>query len=364
MKDRMNRITKENNNENKKDIITLAHGSGGKEMIDLINNLRIYFRGEWSESDNDSSVLDIGDGKLLVFTTDSFVVDPLFFPGGDIGHIAFCGTVNDLAVMGAKPIGLSLSLVIEEGFSQNELRRILDSINSLSNQTKIPIVTGDTKVMDKNKVDKIIINTSGVGIASKNELLTKKIRAGDKVILSGGIGEHAVALLSKRFDYETSIITDSKPLVEELSAVRCLIKIAKDPTRGGISAVLNEIAERNNAGIMINEENIPMKKEVEKVTEMLGIDPYELASEGRFVCVSAPENAKKVESLLKRFNKQAAIIGEVIEINDNNGSGNNNDSGNIKNESKHIKKNCVIIKTFLGKRILHTPSGIIVPRIC
>ncbi len=321
-----------------KDIITLAHGSGGKEMNELIKNLGFSYRGSWKNSDDDSATLDIGNNKNLVFTTDSFIVTPIFFPGGDIGHIAFCGTVNDLLMMGAKPIGLSLGIVIEEGFPEGDLMKIMETIKALSEKTKIPVVTGDTKVMEKGKLDKIIINTSGVGITE--EILNKKILPEDKVIISGGIGEHEIALLSKRFNYETKIFTDSKPLVDEIESVKILIKIAKDPTRGGIASALNDISEKNSVGILINEESIPMKEEVRNVSEMLGISPYDLACEGRFICVVDKENAIAVEKKLKQFNKDARTIGEITD------------------------GDKVILQTILGKRILPMPSGRIVPRIC
>ncbi|MBD3202787.1 hydrogenase expression/formation protein HypE [Candidatus Woesearchaeota archaeon] len=321
------------------DIITLAHGSGGKEMQELINSFN-FFKSSWKNTFNDSATYDIGKGKQLVFTTDSFTVDPVFFPGGNIGHLAFCGTVNDLCVMGALPLGLSLSLVIEEGFLKKELDKIINSIKKLSKEYSIPIATGDTKVMGKGKIDKIVINTSGVGVIDKKDLLTKKVEIGDKIILSGGLGEHAVSLLSKRFDYETDIVTDSKPLVKEIIDVKQLIKTAKDATRGGISAVLNDISAKNRVGMIIYEEDIPAKNQVVKITEMLGINLYELACEGRFVCIADEKTAGEVVKKLKKFNNSAAIIGKVV-------------SGDK-----------VIVQTYLGKRILNVPTGRIVPRIC
>ncbi|MBN1157101.1 hydrogenase expression/formation protein HypE [Candidatus Woesearchaeota archaeon] len=322
-----------------KDIIKLAHGSGGKEMNELIKKLGFSYRGRWQNFDDDSATFEIGKKhEQLVFTTDTFTVTPIFFPGGNIGHIAFSGTVNDLLMMGAKPLGLSLGIVIEEGFPKEELQEIIGTIKAISEKTKIPIVTGDTKVMEKGKLDKIIINTSGIGIAKR--LLAEKPIPGDKIIISGGIGEHAIALLSKRFNYETTLITDSKPLVEEINSVKCMIKVAKDPTRGGIAAILNDISEKHNVGILIEEEKIPMKEEVKNVSEMLGIDPYELACEGRFVCIASKENAGIVEKKLKQFNKDAGIVGEITD------------------------DNKVILQTILGKRILSMPSGRIVPRIC
>ncbi|MEM4397561.1 MAG: hydrogenase expression/formation protein HypE [Candidatus Woesearchaeota archaeon] len=328
--------------------INLSHGSGSREMNSLIKMFD-FFRGNWKNYDNDSATFELktvlktselDNDNILTFTTDSFVVNPIFFPNANIGHLAFSGTINDLLVIGSKPLGLSLAFVIEEGFSQNDLMKIVETLKELSFKYNIPIVTGDTKVMEKGKIDKIIINTSGLGLCKKTELLTKKIEIGDKLILSGGLGEHAVALLSKRFNYETSIVSDSKPLIEEFNEIRHLIKQAKDPTRGGIASVLNEMVERNNLGFLIDEEKIPVKNEVKKVVELLGINLYELASEGRFLCIVSKENVPIVLEKLKKFNQMAEIIGEVIE------------------EKK------VILKTFLGNRILGMPSGRIVPRIC
>jgi hydrogenase expression/formation protein HypE len=322
------------------EIISLAHGSGGKEMVELINSYHLPFRGNWKNYDNDAATLDIGNGRLLVFTTDSFTVSPVFFPGGDIGHIAMCGTINDLAVIGAQPVGISLAFVIEEGFSTKELNRILSSIKKISRQTKIPVVTGDTKVMEKGKLDRIIINTAGVGFVKKKEVLTKKVKKGDKIILSGGLGEHAVALLSKRFDYETTIVSDSKPIVEEIQRVKNFIKIAKDPTRGGIAATLHEICQRHEIGMWLDEKSIPAKPGVRTVTELLGINLYELACEGRFVCITSDKHANTVEKILKKYNRDASIIGEVTD------------------------GDTIIIQSILGKRILPLPTGRIVPRIC
>ncbi|MFH2020371.1 MAG: hydrogenase expression/formation protein HypE [archaeon] len=320
-----------------KEIINLMQGSGGQEMMRLVQSFNLGNRGAWKNCDNDSATLDI-DGKKLVFTTDSFIVDPIFFPGGDIGHLAMCGTINDLAVMGAQPLGLSLAFVIEEGFPTEDLQKIVESINRISVKYDVPIVTGDTKVMERGKLDKIIINVSGVGIMK--DAFSGNVKKGDKIILSGGLGEHAVALLSKRFDYATDIITDSKPIIHEITTVREHILAAKDPTRGGIASALNEMSERYKVGMELDEDKIPAKEEVLKVVDMLGINLYDLASEGRFVCIVPAASALFVEKKLKEFNRDAAIIGEVTD-------GRN-----------------VIVKTYLGKRILPYPTGRIVPRIC
>lgn len=319
--------------------ISLSDGSGGKEMNKLISSFSFY-RGNWKSCDDDSAIVNIDNKRCLVFTTDSFVVDPIFFPGGNIGDIAVCGTINDIAVMGAKPLGISLALIIEEGFPKEKLYEIIRTINKRSLDSKVPVVTGDTKVMESGKIEKIVINTSAAAILDKSDLLTRKLNIGDKLIISGGIGEHAAAILSKRFDYKTDVVSDTKPLIDEVMSVRDKIKIATDLTRGGISANLNEIAKKNSVGIEIEEESIPIKKEVKKAAEMLGIDVYSLASEGRLVCFSSSENAESVVKILRKFNKGAAIIGKVT-------------------EGKRV-----VIDTIVGKRILPMPSGRIVPRIC
>ncbi len=317
--------------------VKISEGAGGVEMQRLIEELKKHLpsSSSWKHTDNDSALFHLGDKKIL-FTTDSYVVTPLFFRGGNIGKIAFCGTVNDLAVMGAKPIGISLSLVLEEGFSKEELYKIMQTIGEMSRKTGIPIVTGDTKVMEKRSVDKIIINTSGIGVAEK--VLDEPLQIGDQIIVSRGIGEHGAALLANRFAIETNLETDSKPLWEEINAIQCLIKQAKDITRGGLAAILNELAQ--NVMFFIHEEKIPMQAEVCALTKILGIDVYSLASEGAFVCFANPQNAPLVLEVLKRYNSLASIIGEV-----QSGKG-------------------VTVQTRFGKKNLPAPTGNLVPRIC
>ena len=312
-------------------MIKLSEGSGGVEMQKLISAITEGFdRGKWKQCENDSAILDIG-GKKLGLTTDSFTIDPIFFPGGDIGHVAVCGTINDLAVMGIEPLGLTLGLIIEEGFPREDLLRIMGSISAISKEIGIPVATGDTKVMGKGKIDRIVINTSGVGLA--DQVLDEEIKEGDSIVLSGSIGDHAVALLSKRFDYETSVVTDSMPILEEVRAVKHIIKQAKDPTRGGLAMCLHEFG----CGLVIEEEKIPVKKEVRAVTEMLGLNLYELACEGRFVCIT--NKPDEVVEILRRYDSDASVIGTV--------------SGEK-----------VIIQTSVGKRFLQKPTGNLVPRIC
>jgi len=322
------------------DVVSLAEGSGGADMTELIDSFKFTNRGRWGNWDNDAATVNIGASKRLLFTTDSYVVTPVFFPGGDIGRIAACGTINDLAVMGAEPLGLSVALVLEEGYPKRDLMRIISSIDKVSVACGVPVVTGDTKVMERGKVDGIVINTAGVGLASAKSLLGRKPKVGDKVILSGGLGEHAVALLSRRFDFECDIVSDGKPILKEMRAVRGRIKLAKDVTRGGLAATTNEVCKKYGIGMLLDESRIPVKEGVRKAAELLGIDPYELACEGRFMCVAEHRNAKKVEGALRRFNREAAVIGEVTSGGD------------------------VIVQTFLGKRMMPQPRGRIVPRIC
>jgi len=323
--------------------IQLNIGNGGAEMQEFLGTfLPKFYRGnQWNNFDNDSATLPLPDGKTLCFTSDSFVVDPIEFPGGNIGDLAFAGTINDLVVMGANPTGISCSLIIEEGFSGEKLTKILDTLANLSHEYKVPIVTGDTKVMEKGSLDGIVINTSGVGLAE--EILDKNLEVGDKVIISGGIGEHGVALLSKRFDFETDIVSDSKPLITEMKEIRSLLKFAKDPTRGGLAASLNEIASSHKCKLNIYDIKIPIKKAVKSAGDLLGIDILSLANEGKLVCVANPKNAEKVVEKLKKFNSMAEIIGEIVE---------------------KSKKGNVVLKTDLGSRLLLMPTGKIVPRIC
>jgi len=319
------------------DRVSLSEGSGGKEMLELIKQIRKKLsRGKWKNTMDDSASIDFS-GKLL-FTTDSYVVTPLFFPGGNIGKIAFCGTINDLAVMGAKPIGISLGMIVEEGFPKKDLFRIIETISKLSKETGVPVATGDFKVMEKGSIDKIVINTSGVGKAEKT--LDAKTIKGDKIIVSGGLGEHAAALLAERFELKTGIKTDCRPLWNEIKAVKKNVKQAKDITRGGLAAVLNEIADKNKKQIFIEEERIPVKKGVRTLSNLLGIEFYSLACEGRLVCVCDSKKAERVLLELKKFNSMAAVIGEI-----RNGSG-------------------VKVQTRYGKKTLRPPSGKIVPRIC
>lgn len=327
--------------KNNQKSIELEAGAGGEKSSELIKKIRKNFKikSKWKNTDDDGAVFDLGKEKL-VFTTDAFIVDPIFFPGGDIGKIAMCGTINDLSVMGARPIGISLSLVIEEGFSESDLEKIMKSIGKISQKNKIPIVTGDTKVTEKGKIDKIEITTSGVGLAKKI-ISNNGAKVGDVIISSGNLGEHTVALLSERFNYKTKIKSDCKPLMEELQKVGKYLTSVKDPTRGGMGAVLNEMAEKSKVKFVLDEKNIPFGKETVSLSELLGIDKFFFPSEGRFVATTSKKNSQKVLSILQKYNKEAKIIGKV-----EGGKG-------------------VYLKTELGgMRKIENARGKLIPRIC
>jgi hydrogenase expression/formation protein HypE len=332
------------------DKILLAHGSGGKLAHDLITKSFV------STLDNpllaqmdDSAVFDI-EGRLA-FTTDSYVVNPIFFPGGNIGKLSVCGTVNDLATSGAKPLYLSLALIIEEGLLLSELKQVIDSIKKTSSEAGVKIITGDTKVVNRGCADRLFINTSGIGVIPEGVNISgSNARPGDKVILSGTIGDHGIAVLSKRegISFSTELESDCAPLaglvVEMLKASRN-IHCLRDPTRGGLATTLNELAEQSKVGIRIEETKIPVRDDVMGACEMLGFDPLYVANEGKLVAIVAKEDAEKALKAMKkhRYGKNSVIIGEVI--------------------TEHPGR--VVMKTVLGSsRIVDMLVGDLLPRIC
>ncbi|MBU0636990.1 MAG: hydrogenase expression/formation protein HypE [Patescibacteria group bacterium] len=338
---KINKMKNYNSKIKNENIIDLEHGGGGLKSNELISKITkiLKIKSKWTNTGDDAAIFDLGKEKL-VFTTDAFIVDPIFFQGGDIGKIAITGTINDLAVMGAIPIGISLSLVIEEGFPENDLKKIIQSINKISRATNVPVVTGDTKVIEKNKLDKIEITTAGIGLAKKI-IANNGAKIGDAIIVSGDLGEHTVALLSKRFNYKTKIKSDCQPLIKEIQNIASFLTSAKDPTRGGIASILNEIADKAKVKITLDENNLPFKKETIAISELLGIDKFSFASEGRFVATISQKNVGKVLKILKRFNKEAKTIG-IVE-----------------------KGKGVYLKTKLGSfRPIDIPKGKLIPRIC
>jgi hydrogenase expression/formation protein HypE len=305
-----------------KDTVLLGHGSGGKLSADLIRDIFLpAFQNPVLARLDDQAIVNV-NGQRLAITTDSFVVKPLFFPGGDIGSLAVHGTVNDLAMGGATPLFLSAAFIIEEGFSMEQLRRVVDSLRRAAEKAKVNIVTGDTKVVEKGKGDSLFINTTGIGLVPEGiELSADRARPGDKVLLSGSIGDHGIAILAQRegLEFETQIQSDSAALhtlVAEMlrvnlnsGAVRCM----RDPTRGGVSSALNEIAERSKVGIELVESSLPIHEQVRGACELLGLDPLYVANEGKLIAIVAPEAADATLQAMRRhpLGAEAQIVGTV-----------------------------------------------------
>jgi len=275
------------------DRILLAHGSGGSLSHDIVNDSILSMLGNPILNRLDDSAVFEAKGRIA-FTTDSHVVQPMFFPGGDIGRLSVCGTVNDLAVMGATPLYLSLALIIEEGLPKEDLKNVVNSIKEAADEAGVKIVTGDTKVVNRGNADKLFINTAGIGvIADGVNISGHNAKPGNKIILSGTIGDHGIAVLSKRegIGFETKLESDSAPLnkmIAEMMQVSNKINCMRDPTRGGLSSTLNEIAEQSGVSIRIEEEKIPIRREIAAACEMLGLDPllYRQRGKGSGCCGS------------------------------------------------------------------------------
>jgi len=348
--------------------IKVAQGAGGELMDTLIKDkiLKYFVKKELKSAEVSLSMLD--DAAVIddvVFSTDSHTVQPLIFPGGDIGSLAVCGTINDVSVMGAKPLALSAGFIIEEGFSVETFEKIVKSMGSYSEDADVPIITGDTKVVEKGAIQEFMINTSGIGKRSKildanisevkrhrafNQkwLIDSNLKKGDKVILSGNIGEHGIALLSFRegYGFDTRIKSDVAPIngIMEKAMVEGGVVSAKDPTRGGLANTINEFSEKSNIGIILEEDRIPIPTGVVSACDMLGIDPLEIGNEGKVVMGVVKEKAEDILSVMRKhpLGKNAAIIGEATDT----------------------VKGVVLQTTVGGKRLLHKPLGDPVPRIC
>ena len=334
--------------------IGMSHGAGGEMMQGLISDM-ILGNLKNTRFDGGVGLEDLDDGATIplaeyeiVISTDSHTVDPLFFPGGDIGKISMAGTINDVSVMGARPLAISSAMVISEGFRGEELERIIQSMDKVSQETDVAIITGDTKVMEKDKLDKMIICTTGIGVAPRGEIKRDSgLKVGDKIILSGSVGDHGVSLMSYRegFGFDTDLKSDVAPVWPIVAAALEIggVNAMKDPTRGGIANALNELASKSGVGMLIDEEKIPIKREVHAASEMLGIDPYEVANEGKVILGVNPEMADQILSAIKKtkYGKEAQIIGRI-------------------SQDKHV-----IMETILGgKRILEAPIADPVPRVC
>ncbi len=300
--------------------ITLAHGSGGKLTHELVKQLFLpAFNNTALSQLGDSALLQL-NGMKLAFTTDSYVVKPLFFPGGDIGKLAVSGTINDLAVVGAKPLFLSAGFIMEEGLEMPLLEKVVRSMKDTATIAGVDIVTGDTKVVEKGSVDKLYINTCGIGVVDdRTNLSSSSIEIGDKILINGTIGDHGLAVLSEResLGFHPSIYSDCAPLsgmIGKLLASGAYIKFMRDPTRGGLATTLNEMVNSQKYGILVGEQNIPMKDGVRALCEILGYDPLYIANEGKVVIVVAANDAIKVRDILREdtLGREAEIIGEII----------------------------------------------------
>jgi len=329
--------------------VNLMHGAGGEvmgELLRVITNLEHNNAGGIGlESLDDGAVIPL-NGQNIVFTTDSHVVYPIFFPGGDIGRIAICGTVNDLAMMGGRPIALSCGMVIPEGFEVADLERIVASMDAALGECGANLVTGDTKVVERSALDTIIINTAGIGIAGR-VVRDCGLSVGDLIIVSGTLGDHGIAIMAHRegFDFGGQIQSDVSPLwpLVERALAAGEIHAMKDPTRGGFANAINEMARKSGVGVIIDEVNLPIRASVRSAAGMLGIDPLEVANEGKVVMGVAPDDAETVLEALRShpYGREAAIIGRVV-------------------EGSHV----VMRTTVGGERFIEPPIGDPVPRVC
>lgn len=331
--------------------VTLIHGAGGELMQELIVDVLARFKNKKTpggiglDALDDGAIISLGNTSL-VLTTDSHVVKPIFFPGGDIGRLAVSGTINDLAVMGAKPLALSSAMVMVDGFSIDDLKKIVNSMDETMCEAGGAIVTGDTKVVEKGAFDGIMINTTGIGVAEK-PIPDSGLRPGNKILTTGTIGDHGFAILVHRegFDFETALVSDVSPIWFTVQAGLQVggITAMKDPTRGGAANALNEMAKKSGVRIILEEETIPINPAVRAASEMLGIDPLEMANEGKAIIGVEGDLAEDVLAAVRktRYGRDAAIIGEV-------------------QEGKRV-----MMKTEIGgTRFVETPMGDPVPRVC
>ncbi|MFZ5576230.1 MAG: hydrogenase expression/formation protein HypE [Pseudomonadota bacterium] len=331
--------------------VDMSHGGGGRAMVQLITDLFAkHLANEWLAQGNDGTCLPLGGGRLVV-STDSHVVSPLFFPGGDIGSLSVHGTVNDVAVMGATPLYLTAGFILEEGFPLADLARIVESMAQAARHAGVQLVAGDTKVVEQGKGDGVFITTTGIGFLPEGIHLSGDLaQPGDRVLVSGSVGDHGVAIMSQRenLSFDAPIQSDSAALnglTAAMLASGAAIRVMRDPTRGGLAATLNEIAHQSGVGIHLDEAAIPVKPEVEAACELLGLDPLHIANEGKLIAICAAEDAESLLTAMRAhpLGQQAAIIGTVVS--DPNGF--------------------VQMKTrFGGRRMVDWLSGEQLPRIC
>jgi hydrogenase expression/formation protein HypE len=331
--------------------VNLSHGAGGRAMAQLIEALfEAHFDNPWLAQRNDQACFEVEAGRM-VMTTDGFVISPLFFPGGDIGSLAVHGTINDIAMAGARPLYLACGMILEEGLPLADLTLIVKSMAAAAKAAGVPIVTGDTKVVERGKGDGVFITTTGVGVVPFGvEIAANRARPGDAVLLSGSLGDHGTAVLSKRenLTFETELRSDSAALHQLVAAmieVAPDIHVMRDPTRGGLAALLNEIARESGVGIVVREQAIPVATEVRGACELLGLDPLYVANEGKLVAFCAAADAQPLLSAMRThpLGREAAIIGEVIE---------------------DVDRLVQMQTAFGGNRIIDWLAGEQLPRIC
>ncbi|MBI3345717.1 MAG: hydrogenase expression/formation protein HypE [Burkholderiales bacterium] len=333
--------------------VDMSHGAGGRASAQLIEELfQVALANEWLAQGNDGAAFAIPQGARMVMATDAHVVSPLFFPGGDLGSLAVHGTINDVAMCGARPLYLSASFILEEGFPLAELKRIVDAMAAAAREAGVPVITGDTKVVEKGKGDGVFISTTGIGVVPVGvDVSGANARPGDVILLSGTVGDHGVAVLSQResLEFETTIESDSAALhglvAVMLAAAPGGVRVLRDPTRGGLATTLNEIARQSGAGMLLEEAAIPVKPQVDAACELLGLDPLYVANEGKLVAICAPEFAQGLLAAMHDhpLGRQAARIGVVVE-----------------DAHRFVQMNT----RFGGRRVVDWLSGEQLPRIC
>ena len=333
--------------------IDMGHGAGGRAAAQLIEELFLQsFDNEYLRQGNDGAAFDIPDGHKLVMATDGHVVSPLFFPGGDVGCLSVHGTINDVAMCGARPLHLAASFIIEEGFPLADLKRIVDSMAAASREAGVPVVTGDTKVVEKGKGDGVFISTTGIGVVARGVAISgANARPGDVVLLSGTLGEHGVAVMSQResLEFETTIASDTAALHTLVAAMLQVssdgVRVLRDPTRGGLATTLNEIARQSGVGMLLVESAIPVLPQVDAACELLGLDPLYIANEGKLIAICAPEAAEAVLAAMRAH----PLGGNAVRI------------GTVTEDAHHF----VQMETrFGGRRVVDWLSGEQLPRIC
>ena len=332
--------------------VDLSHGAGGRATAQLVDEIfRAAFDNPLLNRGNDQAAFDVPGGRM-VMSTDGYVISPLFFPGGDIGSLAVHGTINDVAMAGARPLHLAASYILEEGFPLADLQRIATSMARAALEAGVAIVTGDTKVVERGKADGVFISTTGIGVVPPGlDLSADRACPGDRVIVSGSIGDHGVAVMSKRnnLGFETEILSDSAALhglvAEMVQAAGASLRVLRDPTRGGLATTLNEIAQQSGVGFLIEERTIPVRAEVAAACELLGLDPLYVANEGKLVAIVAPDAAERLLAVMRAhpLGRDASLIGEVIA-----------------DEQRFVQ----MTTAFGGGRIVDWLTGEQLPRIC